>query len=87
MLFRVTFRRETQVDPGIRAADKALEKGSTEELFKYLAEAVHHGIQEQFTNAMAKRNFKNDDVEPGREYVKAYVEFIHYVERLYQSTK
>jgi len=78
---------ETQVDPGIEAADKALEGGSVEELLKYLTEAVHYGIQEQFTNAMAKRNFKNDDVEGGREYVKAYVEFIHYVERLYQSAK
>ncbi len=76
---------ETQVDPGIEAADKALEKGSAEELLKYLTEAVHHGIHEQFTNAMAKKNFKPDDVAAGREYVKAYVEFIHYAERLFQG--
>lgn len=75
---------ETQVDPGIEAADKALEKGSAEELLKYLSEAVHHGIHQKFTNAMAKKNFKSDDVEAGREYVKAYVEFIHYAERLFQ---
>jgi hypothetical protein len=78
---------ETQVDPGIEAADRALEKGSAEELLKYLTEAVHHGIHGQFTNAMARKNFKNDDLEAGREYVKAYVEFIHYVERLYQAAK
>jgi hypothetical protein len=78
---------ETQVDPGIEAADKALEKGSAEELLKSVTEAVHHGIHEQFTNAMAKQNFKKDDIAAGREYVKAYVEFIHYVERLYQAAK
>jgi hypothetical protein len=77
---------ETEVEPGIEAADKALEKGSVEELLKYLNEAVRHGIHEQFTNAMAKRNFKSDDVAAGREYVKAYVEFIHYAERLFQAT-
>ena len=76
---------ETPVDPGIEAADKALEKGSAEDLLKYLTEAVHHGIHEQFTNAMAKKNFKQDDVAAGREYVKAYVDFIHYAERLFQA--
>jgi hypothetical protein len=78
---------ETQVDPGIEAADKALEKGSAEELLDYLNEAVHHGVDEQFAGAMAKKNFKIDDLKAGREYVKAYVEFIHYVERLYQAAK
>jgi hypothetical protein len=78
---------ETQVDPGIEAADKALETGSAEELLKYLNEALHHGVHEQFTNAMAKKNFESDNLEEGREYVKAYVEFIHYVERLYQAAK
>ena len=78
---------ETQVDPGIEAADKALENGSAEELLKYVTEAVHHGIHEKFTNAMARKNFKKEDIASGREYVKAYVEFIHYVERLYQAAK
>jgi hypothetical protein len=73
----------TQVEPGIEAADKALEKGSADELLTHLQETVHHGIQEQFSSAMAKKNFKPDDVASGREYVKAYVEFIHYAESLF----
>lgn len=76
---------ETEVEPGIEAADKALEKGSAEELLKHLNETIHQGIHGQFTNAMAKKNFKKDDIEAGREYVKSYVEFIHYVERLFQD--
>jgi hypothetical protein len=78
---------ETEVDPGIEAADKALETGSAEELLEQVTEAVRHGIHERFTNAMAKQTFKNDDVAAGRQYVKTYVEFIHYVERLYQAAK
>ncbi|MBM2840907.1 MAG: hypothetical protein HW412_1435 [Bacteroidetes bacterium] len=77
---------EIQVDPGIEAADKALEKGSAEELLKHLNETIHQGIHRQFTNALAKRNFKSDDIVAGREYVKAYVEFIHYAERLFKAT-
>ena len=33
-----------------------------------------------------KKNFGQDDVKAGREFVESYVVFIHYVERLYQST-
>ena len=76
---------ETEAEPGIAAADKSLEAGSPEALLKHLKEAVHEGIHNQFEQALQKRNFKADDVEAGREYVKAYVEFIHYVERLYQA--
>ena len=76
---------DIHVDPGIEAADKALEQGSAEELLQHLTGAVQHGIQEQFTKAMADKNFRPDDVEAGRHYVKAYVEFIHYAERLFQA--
>jgi hypothetical protein len=34
---------------------------------------------------MAKRNFDPDDVAAGREYVRAYVGFIHYAERVLQA--
>jgi hypothetical protein len=74
---------ETEVEPGIEAADKALERGSAKELLANLTEAIHHGVDEQFTAAMAAKNFKPNNLEAGRHYVRAYVEFIHYVERLY----
>ena len=35
---------------------------------------------------MAARTFKADDLAGGRAYIKTYVEFIHFVERLYDST-
>lgn len=76
---------ETEIEPGIEAAEKALEKGSAGELLKHLDETIHRGIHDQFTNAITKKNFKPDDVAAGREYVEAYVEFIHYAERLFQA--
>ena len=36
---------------------------------------------------MAKKNFNKDDVEGGREYVRSYVDFIHYVEKLYEAVE
>ncbi|MDD8017084.1 MAG: DUF6448 family protein [Bacteroidota bacterium] len=78
---------ETQVDPGIAAADKALESGSSKELITHLTKAAEHGIDEQFKQAMAKEDFKNDDVDAGREYVESYVRYIHYVERIFQAVE
>ena len=73
--------------PAIPAGDKALETGSVEPLVKLLTEAVQKGLREQFKSAMSKKNFNKDNVEAGRQYVGAYVEYIHYVERIYDATK
>src|SRR5512146_3244430 len=69
--------------PAIPAADRALESGSAEPLLKLLTELVQKGTQEHFKDAIAKKDFSRDDIEAGRAYVKAYVEYVHYVERLY----
>ena len=78
---------ETEVEPGIEAADRALEKGSASELLAHLNETIHQGVHTQFTTAMAGKKFKADDLVAGRAYVTAYVSFIHYVERLYLAAK
>ena len=71
--------------PAIPAVDKALQDGKLEPLLKLITQAMQKGIEEKFQEAMAKKDFKSNDVEAGREYVKNYVEFIHYVESLYQT--
>lgn len=70
--------------PAIPAADKAIESGSPKELIKFLDDAIHDGIHPLYMNVKAKKNFDPNDVNAGREYVKAYVEFVHYVEKVYQ---
>jgi len=44
-------------------------------------------VREQFKQVTAKKKFGRDDVSAGQEYVKSYVEFIHYVERIYEAAK
>jgi hypothetical protein len=73
--------------PAVPAGDKAVETGSVEPVVKLLSEAVQKGLREQFKVAMSKKNFNKDNVEAGRQYVGAYVEYIHYVERLYEATR
>jgi hypothetical protein len=36
---------------------------------------------------MAKKEYSPNDVEAGRAYSSAYVEFVHYAERLYDASR
>lgn len=72
--------------PAIPAADKALDEGAVEPVVKLLTGAMQERLREHFKEAVAAKAFKSGDVAAGREYVKAYVEFIHYVERLYEAS-
>ena len=75
----------TEVEPGIAAADQALEKGSVEELVKVMTAQVSDGIRQRYARAAERKKTVDRSVEAGREYVEAYVEFIHYVERLQED--
>jgi hypothetical protein len=71
------------VEPAVVEADKALESGSEENLVKLITEAASKGIRERFTKAKEAKKHADHSVEAGREFVEAYVQFTHYVERLH----
>lgn len=71
--------------PAIPAADRALETGSDAAVVELLTGDVRAGLHKHFEAVVAKRAFRPDDVAAGREYVEAYVAYIHFVERLYEA--
>ncbi len=73
--------------PAIPAADGALETGSADAVVKLITEGARHGIEERFRHALAARRFDPNDIGAGREYVHAYVEFVHYVEGLHRAVE
>jgi hypothetical protein len=72
--------------PAIPAADRALDDGSIEKVVSLLCEAVRQGVHRHFHAAMSHKQFDVNDVVAGREYVEAYVPYIHYVERLWRDS-
>jgi hypothetical protein len=72
--------------PAIPAADEAVRVGSVEPVRHLLTTVIQERLRQQFGAVMATMTFEPDDVAAGRAYVKAYVEFIHFVELLYDST-
>ncbi|HLN98732.1 MAG TPA: DUF6448 family protein [Pyrinomonadaceae bacterium] len=75
----------TDLGPVIPLADKALQDGSPEALLKLFATPAQADIQMRLQDVKARKNFNENDVEAGREFVKAYVSFMHYVEHLYEE--
>lgn len=71
--------------PAIPAADRAIDQGSVEPLVRLLTEAMVEHLRTRFDEVVAAQSYARDDVAAGRDYVRAYVEFVHYVERLYEA--
>lgn len=72
----------SEVHPAVVKADKALESGSVDNLIKEISGDVASGIRERFDWVTEKKKHMQESVAAGREYVEAYVQFIHYVERI-----
>lgn len=71
----------------LAAADQAILTGKLQPLGKLVAERMEKGLHGHFDAVMAKKNYAPDDVAAGRAYSSAYVEFVHYAERLYQAAE
>jgi hypothetical protein len=70
---------------GIAAADRALEKSSVDDLVRSMTAQVTTGIRDRYSRTIERRQHAEESVQAGRAYVEAYVEFIHYVERLQED--
>ena len=75
------------VEAPVAAADKAIETGKLQGLAKLVFERTEKGLHGHFDQVMAKKKYNPNDVEAGRAYSSAYVEFVHYAERLYDAAE
>jgi hypothetical protein len=73
----------TDVDPAVEAADKAIENGSVDRATELVTGEIAAGIHRRFTRVVEARKHAGESVEAGREYVEAYVDYVHYVENLH----
>ena len=76
-----------KVEAPVAAADKAIETGRVEGVTTLISERMHKGLEKHFRDTMAKKKYKPGDVAAGRAYASAYVEYVHYVERLYDAAE
>lgn len=72
--------------PAIPAADKAIDDESVEPLARLLIGSMQERLRAHFNEVITLRSFEPADVTGGRAFVSAYVEFIHYVERVFEAS-
>lgn len=76
-----------QIEPPIAAADRALATGKLDNVSRLVSARTEEGLHKHFKQVMAKKKYDPNNVEAGRAYANAYVEYVHYVERLYNAAE
>ncbi len=75
----------TPVKPSIEMAEATLESGNVDDMIKKVTEHAAIGLREKYGRAVKARRDADRTVEAGREYVEAYVTYIHYVEGIHNA--
>lgn len=76
---------DAPVAPIVSMADKALAEGSADDMITKMNAHMAEAIREKFERAVAARKHKDESVEAGREYVEAYVTYMHFVEGIHDA--
>jgi hypothetical protein len=76
-----------ELGPTIEEADKALDSGSVDKVVKLVTDEATAAIRRRFTEAHEKQAQAERNVEAGRAFVSAYVEYVHYVEALHRAAQ
>ena len=77
--------KDEPVEPIVAMADKALAEGSAEEMIKAVSGHMAEAIGEKFKKVVEAKKNKDESVAAGREFVEAYVTYMHYVERIHTA--
>lgn len=75
-----------EIPAGIMEADRALAHASVVELTGHIAGRAGSSVREAFERVSELAAYDVTDVEAGRRYVRAYTEYVHFVEALYALT-
>ena len=77
--------KDEPVEPIAAMADQTLASGSAEELIGMISNHLAATIREKFQRVVAAGKDKEQSVAAGREFVEAYVTYLHYVEGIHTA--
>lgn len=75
-------KTEVTEEPGIAAADRALVAGRVDDVLAETADPLKAALKAKFQRVMTLKPHAQHSVDAGREYVEAYVDYIHCAERI-----
>jgi hypothetical protein len=73
--------------PVVPRAEKAIETGDAKDAIGFVLHTVQEELQHRFKQVMAKKKYTENNVDAGREYVHAFINFVVYSHHLYTYVK
>jgi hypothetical protein len=70
----------TPIDEKILAADKSIELGNLTPLTGLVPSDKQQELKKRFDKVLSLKNFDINNIQAGREYIDAYVQFFHFAE-------
>lgn len=77
----------TKVDKGIVLADQSIADHNLDELEASMINEVKKSLDDKYQVVMQKSNYDPNDIGAAREYVEAYVQFIHFSEKMFEASE
>jgi hypothetical protein len=77
--------KDEPVQPIVAMADRALTEGSADEMVRRISGHMAEAIKERYAKVVEASKHKDESVEAGREFVEAYVNYMHYVEGIHTA--
>jgi hypothetical protein len=77
--------KDEPVEPIVAMADKALVEGSIDGLLQAITSHMSEAISEKFKIALEASKSKDKSVTAGREYVEAYIQYMHFIEGIHTA--
>jgi len=77
--------KDEPVEPIVAMADRALAEGSADEMVEKISGHMADAIKERYAKVVDAKKDKDASVEAGREFVEAYVKYMHYVEGIHTA--
>lgn len=77
--------KDEAVEPIVAMADVTLVSGSADEMIKAISNHMAEAIKAKFERALETSKNKDKSVEAGRDFVEAYVTYMHYVEGIHAA--
>jgi hypothetical protein len=72
-------------DPAIVLAEKAIERKSSDSLLHELNILLQQGLDKHLLAVLTSATYESRNLAAGREYVRHYTSFLHYVESVHKS--
>jgi len=77
--------KDEPAEPIIALSDKAIQTGNIDTLANKIATHLKEGIKQRFTKVTTAQKEADKNVDSGREYVEAYVTYVHYLEGIHSA--